>query len=89
MKLSHYVQVDDGGNYVTFCKLNVCKKIKKITPQNKSLGRLCSSAIGLMFKFVSEVAMTPNFQNREKCIQFCETCTPREQNVLHFFDKHS
>ena len=47
MKLSHYVIVDDSSNYVKFHKLNVHIKIKKnITPHNKRLGRLCSSAIG-------------------------------------------
>ena len=41
--------VDDGGNYVTFPKLDVRTKIKKIiTPHNEliSLSRLCFSAIG-------------------------------------------
>ena len=36
MKLGHYVIVDAGGNYVTFSKLNVWIKIKKIiTPHNE------------------------------------------------------
>ena len=47
LKLSRYVIVDDGGNFVTFHELNVRIKIKKIkNPHNESLGRLCSSAIG-------------------------------------------
>ena len=48
MKLSRYVIVDDGGNYVAFHKLNGGIKIKKIiiTPHNDSLSCLCSSAIG-------------------------------------------
>ena len=51
-ELSHYVIVDDGGNYVTFHKLNVRIKIKKmIIPHNDGLSRLCSSMIGLS-KFV-------------------------------------
>ena len=36
MKLGHYVIVDDGGNHVTFPKLNILIKIKKIiTPHNE------------------------------------------------------
>ena len=47
MKLGRYAIVDDGGNYVTFHKLNVRIKIKKtITPHKDSLSDLCSCAIG-------------------------------------------
>ena len=47
MELSRYVIEDDGGNYVTFHKLNIWIKIKKIiTPHKDSLSRLCSSVIG-------------------------------------------
>ena len=47
MKLGRCIIVDDSGNHVTFQKLNVCFKIKKmINPHNESLDRLCSSAIG-------------------------------------------
>ena len=47
MKLGRYIIVDDGGNYVTFHKLNAHIKIKKIliTPHNDSLSCLCSSVI--------------------------------------------
>ena len=73
MKLGRYVIVDVGGNYVTFHELNVRIRIKKmINPHNESLGRLCSSAIGQFVYFwpfhLSEVAMTPSFQNPEKCL---------------------
>ena len=61
MKLGHYVIVDDGGNYVTFHKLNIHIKIKKIiTPHNDSLSHLCSSAIGSS-KFVSCYLAPPPF----------------------------
>ena len=51
MKLGHYVIVDDGGNYVTFHKLNVHIKIKKsiITPHNKKLSRLKNKHVQKMF----------------------------------------
>ena len=46
MKLGRYVIVDDGGNYVTFRKLNVLIKILEIiTPHNDNLSCLCSSAM--------------------------------------------
>ena len=47
-ELGRHVIVDDGGNYVTFHKLNVRPvKIKKlIMPHNDSLSHLCSSVIG-------------------------------------------
>ena len=52
MKLGHCVIVDESGNHVTFQKLNVRFKIKKIiNPHNESLDCLCSSAIGTS-KFV-------------------------------------
>ena len=74
MKLGRYVILDDGANYVTFHELNGRIKITKIiiTPHNESFSRLCSSAKGsATFVYfqrldLSEVAMTPSFQNPEK-----------------------
>ena len=78
-----------------FTSSTFTKRLKTIiNPHNDSLGCLCSSAIGssrfvnIQRVHLSEVTMAPSFQNPEKCCQLCQTCTPRDQNVPRFFDKH-
>ena len=85
MKLGRYVIVDDSGNYVMFHELNIHVKIKKIiTPHNKSLSHLCSSAIqpvGLS-KFVYLTMMTFSLDDYHSTLNQLVTSSRSSSTIL-------